>query len=168
MQQRLYFLIPDRQQALEVVEELVQQGIGKNHMYAVGDRRTRLDGLPRASDRQNTGAPGRTERLLRNANLALFAIAIIAAITLPIFYGLSLWLLLPGTIFGVNFLIGLYLSVMRDNRPVEFRDALAHGEILLLVDVPLQQAEEVETRIHEHHPKASVGTGNLDTLPVGL
>ena len=168
MQQRLYFLIPDRQQALDVVDELVQQGIGKNHMHAVGDQRTRLDGLPRASRCQNTGTSGRVEQLLRNANLALFAIAMIAAITLPIFYGLSFWLLLPGAIFGINFLIGLYLSAMRNTQPVEFRDALAHGEILLLVDVPLQQAEEVETRIHEHHPKASVGTGNLDTLPVGL
>jgi hypothetical protein len=168
MQQRLYFLIPDRQQALDVVEELAKQGIGKNCMHAVGDQRTRLDGLPRASSRQNTGASERFERLLRNANLVGFALAIIAAITLPILFGLSLWLLLPGAIFGVNFLIGLYLSGRRDTHPFEFGDSLAHGEILLLVDVPPAQAEEVETRVHRLHPEATIGTGNMGTLPVGL
>jgi hypothetical protein len=39
----------------------------------------------------------------------------------------------------------------------EFRDALAHGEILLMVDVPAWRVKEIEDHIHSHHPEAAVG-----------
>jgi hypothetical protein len=39
----------------------------------------------------------------------------------------------------------------------EFRDALAHGEVLLMVDVPRGRVSEVEDRVHRHHPEATVG-----------
>jgi hypothetical protein len=39
----------------------------------------------------------------------------------------------------------------------EFRDALRHGEILLMIDVPQQRVDEVEYRVLARHPEAVAG-----------
>ena len=168
MNRRLYFLIPDRQHALAVVDELVTQGISRNHMYALGDQRTRLDGLPNATLRQRNDSTGRIEKVLWNSNLVCFGVAVIALIILPIFTGASWWLLLPAAVLVANFLAGLSFSNVPNAHLGEFRDALAHGEILLMVDVPESQVAEVETEIHQHHPEATVGDARWVTGAIGL
>lgn len=39
----------------------------------------------------------------------------------------------------------------------EFTDALAHGEVLLMVDVPGSRVAEVEDFIHQRYPESVVG-----------
>jgi hypothetical protein len=36
-------------------------------------------------------------------------------------------------------------------------DAMRHGELLLMVDVPVWRVERVEALVHKHHPEAVVG-----------
>ena len=50
----------------------------------------------------------------------------------------------------------------------EFRDAMAHGEILLMVDVPEQQVADIENLVHHHHPEATVGGVSWGTPAFGL
>lgn len=157
MDRRLYFLIPDRQHALSVVAELVEQGIDRKHIHALGDPRTRLDGLPTASLRQKNGSAKRIEKTCWNINMASFALALIALIVLPAVHGPSWWLLAPAAIMVGNFMFGLHLSSIPNNHLGEFRDALAHGEILLLVDVAEAQVADVETNIHQQYPEAAFG-----------
>ena len=157
MNRRLYFLIPDRQHALAVVDELAGLGIDHRHMHAVGDKRTRLDGLPTTSRRQENDDTGKIEHLLWNSNLASFGIALVALIVAPILHGLTWWLLLPAAIMAANLLIGLRFSSQPDTHLGEFRDALAHGEILLMVDVPESRVATVESNVHQHHPEAVAG-----------
>ena len=168
MGRQLYFLIPDRQHALDVVQELNEHGISSRHMHALGDQRTRLDGLPNASRRQDNDKKQRARKIYWNINLACFALALTAMIILAILLGRSWWLLLPATIIGINFLIGLMFSSAANSRLGEFRDALAHGEILLIVDVPESRVTEVETDIHQHHPEASIGSVGWKIPAIGL
>jgi hypothetical protein len=157
MNRRLYFLIPDRIHALAVVEDLVRNGVDVNHMHAVGDRRTRLDGLPGASARQQNDSASRLEKLLWNSNLACFCLALVSALVMPILIGMHWWLLLPVAIMAANFLAGIKIINTPNTHLGEFRDALSHGEILLMVDVPEVQVSEVEHKVHHHHPEATVG-----------
>ena len=168
MDRRLYFLIPDRQHALAVVDELVEHGIKHEQMHALADKRTRLDGLPRASLRQNNDSAQRVEKIFWNANLACFALALISLIVLPVLYGLGWWLLIPVAVMVANFMIGLHFTNLPNTHLGEFRDALAHGEILLMVDVPESQVAEVENDIHHHHPEATVGGVGWSTQAFGL
>ncbi|MEZ5542555.1 MAG: hypothetical protein R3F42_10995 [Pseudomonadota bacterium] len=157
MDRRLYYLIPDRRQAIAVVDDLVQHGIGIDRINAVADRHTRMDGLPGAPARE-ARRPGTLQKALWNANTVCFAIALVATVLAPAFVGLSWWLLLPIVTMVVNFLTGLYLNSIAHKELSEFRDVVAHGEILLVVDIPEQRVAEIEQDIRQHHPRA---TSNL-------
>jgi hypothetical protein len=77
--------------------------------------------------------------------------------------------LLPVGIMLVAFLAGLgFTSRVPNVHLGEFRDALRHAEILLMVDVPVQQVARVEDRVHRRHPEAAVGGvgWSLADLPV--
>jgi hypothetical protein len=168
MNRRLYFLIPDRAHALVVVEDLVRHGIDIDHMHAVGDRRTRLDGLPNASQRQKNDSGGRLEKLLWNCNLTCFFIALATAVTMPLLTGPQWWLLIPVGIMAANFLLGLKAINTPNAHLGEFRDALSHGEILLLVDIPETRVHEVSHDIHHQHPEAMIGGVGWGTQAFGL
>jgi len=168
MNRRLYFLIPDRAHALEVVEDLVNQGIRVDHMHAIADRRTRLDGLPNSSQRQRSDSASTIEKFFWNSNLVSFGLAFAITVMLPVFSGMTWWLLLPVGVMVCNFLIGIHFINIPNTHLGEFRDALAHGEILLMVDVPENQVSEVEDEIHHHHPEATVGGVGWSTQAFGL
>lgn len=168
MNRRLYFLIPDRLHALAVVEDLVRHGIDIEHMHAVGDRRTRLDGLPNATLRQKNDSGGSLEKLLWHSNLACFFIALATTVIMPLLIGLQWWLLLPVGIMTANFLLGLKVINTPNAHLGEFRDALSHGEVLLLVDVPETRVHEVGSDIHQQHPEAMIGGVGWGTQAFGL
>jgi hypothetical protein len=157
MNRRLYFLIPDRDHALTVVDDLVENGIDIERMHAIGDRRTVLDGLPNASLRQHRDSASRVEKVIWSSNLVCFGLALVATLVLPILIGLSWWLLLPIGVMAACFMAGLHFTSIPNTHLGEFRDALSHGEILLVVDVPETRVAEVEDNIHHRHPEATVG-----------
>jgi hypothetical protein len=169
MERRLYFLIPDRRQALDVVDDLVRHGIDIDHMHAIGDRHTRMDGLPGAPRRGARNKITPLQRLIWKANTLCFATAVVATFLAPVYVGLSWWLLLPVPVMTVNFMIALYLNNAANKELSVFRDALAHGEILLVVDVPDTRAAEVEQGIRQLHPQATRSTPpGLDAQTSGL
>jgi hypothetical protein len=168
MNRRLYFLLPDRAHALSVVGELARDGISTGNMHALGDRGTPLDGLPTASRRQTNDAAGHLEDFLWNANLLSFVVALGIFIILAVTTEPGPWLLAPVAIMVANFLAGLRFAKLPNTHLNEFRDALAHGEILLLVDVPEHRVATVEHQIHHRHPEATVGGVCWGTQAFGL
>lgn len=169
MKQRLYFLVPDRAHALAVVDDLVSQGIGIDHLHAVADRHTRMDGLPGAPTRGAHPSISSVRQLAWHANTLSFAIAVVATVLAPLFVGLSWWLLLPVAIMAANFLTGFYLNNSSNKELNEFRDMVAHGEILLVADVPDTQAVEVHHKIQRRHPQAtSSGTASPNAQVVRI
>ena len=168
MDRRLYFLLPDRAHALLVVEELNNSGISSEHIHALGDRRTRLDDLPTASLRQATDSASRLEKFLWNANLVSFALALCVFMALLLTLNWSGWLLAPIVIMVANFLAGLSFTSVPNTHLGEFQDALAHGEILLMVDVPETEVAKVEQQVHHQHPEAATGGVGWTAAALGL
>lgn len=168
MNRRLYFLLPDRAHALLVVDELNSSGIRTEHIHALGDRRTRLDGLPSSTLRQSRDTASRLEKILWNANLISFAIALCVFIAMVLTMNWSWWLLVPVVILVANFLAGLSFTSLPNTHLGEFQDALAHGEILLMVDVPESQVATVEAQVHHQHPEAAIGGVGWGTAALGL
>jgi hypothetical protein len=168
MNRRLYFLFPDRVHALSAVNELAASGVPENDMHALADKDVPLDGLPNATSRQKHDAARRLEKLLWSANLALFCLAFGSCITLLILSGLSLWVLVCIGLMVVTFLAGLRFTHVPNTHLDEFQDALAHGEILLMVDTPESRLADIEDRIHRHHPEAAIGGVGWGTGAFGL
>jgi hypothetical protein len=168
MERRLYFLLPDRAHALVVVDELVASGISSDRIHALGDRRTRLDGLPTSTLRQANDTASRLEKILWNANLASFAVALCVFIALVFTVTWNWWLAVPIIIMVVNFLVGLSFSSMPNTHLGEFKDALAHGEILLMVDVAETEVAKIEEQVHHQHPEATVGGVGWGNTALGI
>jgi hypothetical protein len=168
MYRRLYFLLPDKEHTHSVVDELTREGISIRNMHTHGTRGTALDGLPAASPRQTNDAAGHLENFLWNANLISFVVAFGIFIILAITTGRNLWLLAPVVIMVANFLIGVRFARLPNTHLDEFRDALAHGEILLMVDVTEERVADIENLVHRHHPEATVGGVSWGTPAFGL
>ena len=157
MRRRLYFLSPDKEHTRCVDEELAREGISVSNMHTSGARGTAMDGLPVSSPRQANDAAGQLENFLWNANLPGFVVAFGIFIILAFTTGRKLWLLAPAVIMAANFLIGVRFVRLPNAHLNEFKDALAHGQILLMVDVSEDRVAAVEKLIHHHHPEAAVG-----------
>jgi len=168
MRRRLCFLLPDKEHSRCVVEELACEGISVSNMPTPGARGTALDGLPASSPGPANDAAGHLENFLWNASLSGFVVAFGIFITLAFTTGRKLWLLAPAVIMAANFLIGIRFVRLPNAHLNEFKDALADGEILLLVDVSEDRVAAVEKLIHLHHPEASVGGVSWGTPAFGL
>jgi hypothetical protein len=167
MHRRLYFLLPDKEHARSVVDELFREGISVTNMHTHGAKGTALDGLPASSPRQTNDAAGHLGNFLCSANLLSFVVALGIFIILAFTTGRNPWLLAPILIMAANFLISVGFARLPNAHLDEFKDALAHGEILLRVDVTEERVAEVENLIH-HHPEAVVGAVSWVTPAFGL
>jgi hypothetical protein len=158
MKRRLYFLLPDTEHARVVVSELEARGIERTFMHAIAGRGGDVSGLPVASQMQRNDLGARVERYLWDGNLALFFMALIALVVLALLPLPWWWLLLPAGIMLVSFLTGLEFVMHTPNVHLdEFRSAMRHREILLMIDVPAGQVAEVEEMVHRRHPEAIAG-----------
>jgi len=154
---RLYFLFPDPAHARRVTDELVQAGIREQRIHAVARPDVDLSALPGATLQQRQDAAGRIEAVAWNTNLVLFAVAALVLLA-SVWLG-SLW---PGIaalgVMAATFLGGAWFAVRVPQVHLgEFREAMAHGEIVLMVDVPPARVAEIEDLVHRRHPEAGVG-----------
>jgi hypothetical protein len=158
MNRRLYFLIPDVAHAQSVVRELCTDGVTTGHVHALSGTGVDLQDLPQASDRQRNDFSARLETALWNANLLVFFGALLVMVALAYLQAGWYWLLLPAAVMLTTFLLGEeFTRRIPDVHLAEFQDALRHGEILLMVDVPANNVEHVESMVHKYHPEAVTG-----------
>ena len=169
MKRRLYFLIPDTGHTQAVVEGLQAFGIKRGAMHVLAKAGVDLDGLPVATGGQRTDAGARIETILWDGNLAIYFIALLALIVMAYLRFDWYWLLLPAAIMVATFVMGIVFTTRVPSVHLsEFRDAMQHGELLLMVDVPLWQVEHVETLVHTQHPEATAGgvSWHIDALNI--
>lgn len=156
MLRRLFFLFPDEAHAQTVVDELRGRDIPEQRIHAMA-RNVELSTLPQATKHQRNDTAFKIERLLWSTNLLVFAVAL-GAFAYALLAGEFGWSLLPLAIMAATFIAGeqfvVHVPHVHQN---EFNDALSHGEILLMVDVPTGRVAEIEDFIHHKHPEAAVG-----------
>lgn len=158
MKRRLYFLLPDTSHARSAVKDLEASGIDLDALHVIARPGTDLDGLPVATGRQRRDLGERLETALWDGNLGVFFIALVALLVMTLMQLAWYWLLIPAAFMLVSFAAGVvFTSHVPNVHLSEFRDAVRHGEILLMVDVPVVDVEQVETLVHRHHPEAVAG-----------
>lgn len=167
MLRRLYFLFPDEEHAQKLVDELMDLNITKSRMHAIkqGSKPTTL---PEATDRQKNDTIYQIEKFLWSSNLILFGLALIILIA-SLSMAEWLWFGLAIVVMLVTFFVGQqFVMHLPDVHLTEFTDALAHGEILLMIDVPLHRMGEIKRFVQHRHPEASGGGVSWATDAFGL
>lgn len=156
MLRRLFFLFPDEESAQRVMNQLVFNNISERNIHAITNG-VALKTLPEATERQKNDTAFRVESFLWNFNLLLFIIALLMffiTLVMTQFY----WALFALSVMTATFFAGEHFVVnVPDVHLTEFTDALSHGEILLMVDVPAARVAEIENFVHRNHPEAVVG-----------
>lgn len=156
MLRRLFFLFPDEIHAQRVVNQLAHLRIPRHRFHAIS-RGVKLKTLPEASDRQKNDTAFRVESFLWNLNLIVFVLALLGFIV-ALANAEILWVITSLVLMLTTFIAGEQFVVnVPDVHLTEFTDALSHGEILLMVDVPIDRVAEIEDFVHHRHPEAVVG-----------
>ena len=168
MFRRLYFLLPNAELSQKVIDELYLLGVRKRKIHAVSHEGMSMPFLPRATKEQIHDDAHLLEDILWRANLLLFFVALVVFIYSALF-GILFYALISLSIMLVSFLSGdffaMYVPHIQMN---EFKHAINHNEILLMVDVPKKRIAEIEDCIHRHHPAAIEGGSSWSLQLMGL
>jgi hypothetical protein len=158
---RLYFMIPTIDSAKTIVDELLLARIEQRHIHiAAADHHALLDAnLPEANLLQESDFIPAVERGLAIGG-ATGILAGIAAVAIP---GAGL-VLGGGAILGIGLAgagVGAWISGMigisvPSTRLQDYEKAIEEGSLLMMVDVPKTQVEDITALVKTHHPEAQV------------
>jgi len=162
---RLYFLLPDITTTQTVVNELLLARIEERHIHVIAKEGTPLQELPEASLVQKSDFVPAMERGIALGG-GTGVVAGLAALAMPgvvIAGGALLAMGLVGA--GMGAWLGGMIGMNVDNSHVkQFQKSIESGQILVLVDVAKNRAEEIEMMVKEHHPDADF-EGTEPTIP---
>lgn len=157
MKRSLYYLLPDAGHASQLCKDLSKTAIPQQDIHVVAEDGVDIKGvndIHRASERDSGFI---MEWLLWRIDLAVFGIAFVFLV-LAVFLAPLSWLILPLIVMAITFAVGLVFVLRLPNVHLdEFIDAIKHGEVLVVVDVPTRQVAEVGHRIHRQHPEVITG-----------
>ncbi len=167
MRRRLYFLLPDVKTAKAVFNKLLLARIEQRHAFFLARKGMPLSDLPEATMLQKSDEiRGLAQGLVVGG--ATGAIAGVVAMTFPpsglaMGLGVILAMSLVGAIVGV-WASGMIASSVPNTRLRKFSRDIEQGKILLMVDVPKDQIEEISDMIREQYPDADA-RGRDPTIP---
>ena len=158
MKRRLYFLLPETSHAARLVDDLQQRGISASSMHTIANEGIDISSLPSSNPRQRNNTANKLENWLWDIDLILFFLALIALL-LMIAQQVPGWtLIIPLAIMAVTVALGSYFIKHIPNVHLqEFRSALRHREILLMVDVDKAHVHDTLHWVEHHHPEAVTG-----------
>ena len=157
MLRRLYYLFPDTAQVSAVVDELVRLNVPRHRMHAMARKDIDIHSLPGATTRQKSDTMHHIVTLGWSVNLLLFFLALIALL-IALFTSSSVVAIVSILIMVVTYVGGyMYATHLPDMDLSDFENALAHGEILLMIDLPLKQVTAIDSYMHHRHFEAYGG-----------
>ena len=157
MWRRIYFSFPTAERARRVVAELETTGMKRDRIHTIARPDVGIAGLPAANDAQRGDRVWFWERVLWYGNLACFVLALgVAAVALNL--GSPGWAIVAAVAAVTTVILGKRFAVKVPHVHLSaMRVPFAHGEVILLVDVPLRRLREIEQLVSRHHPEAGVG-----------
>jgi hypothetical protein len=168
MKRRLYFVLPDAEHVLAMIGDFESAGIERAHMHAIAGPGVDAVRLPAPTAQQRRDGARRLERLLWNSNLWLFAAAL-AGVAVAIYYESTAGTVLAALVMFATLATGAWTAIqLPDTHLDEFREALKHGETLLMVDVPRVRVSEIETLVARRHPEAVAGGSSWSGEVLGM
>ncbi|MDQ2694426.1 MAG: DUF1269 domain-containing protein [Pseudomonadota bacterium] len=157
---RLYFLVPTVDSAKQIVDELLLARIEERHIHIVAKDHSLLEKarLPEAGLLEESDFVPALERGLAIGG-GTGLLAGLTALALPT--GLVLG---GGAVLGISLLgagLGAWVASMigvsvPNTQLKRFESALEQGQLLMLLDVPKDRADEITDLIKRHHPEAQV------------
>ncbi len=167
MKKRLYFLLPDIETTRKVVDELLLARVDERFIHVISRSESELAGLPKATMLQKTD-------LVHGMELGLFVGGLtgtIAGVVLTLIPSLSsiatggmvLAVAIAGALIG-TWAAGMIGISINNTRLAKFEQAIAQGQVLLMVDLPKTRVREISSLITSHYPSARSG-GTEPTIP---
>jgi len=163
MFRRLNFLLPNAQLAQKVVNELSSLGVKSRYIHAYAKQNFPIASLNPATENQVNDEAREIEKIFWNGNLFiffLFLFVLIVALSTQQFMLALLSLAAMIISFAAGNFFAQHIPHTHFN---EFKQALNHNELLLMVDVPDEKVSYIENNIHRHHP-AAIECGSSWTL----
>lgn len=160
---RLYFLLPDVQSCRSTVSDLQAEGIPTHHLHVVASATLPLDGLPEATSAQTSELTHGLEAGLGVGGVAGLLGGLLAVTFPPAGLILGGGAILASTVAGAGFGALVSTLVARDVPSHElerFEEAIARGQVLLMVDVPRREVGRWQDWLQERHPEAEIRVAN--------
>jgi hypothetical protein len=152
---RIYFLVPDIKTAHKIVEELHREGFDDHQIHILAKRDTPLEDLPEATMLQKSDFIPAVERgvVLGGSAGLLAGLVGLAYAGFVIAGGPLLGVILAGATIG-TLAGGLTGMSAGNSRLKQFEEAIEKGELLVLLDIPMERISEITEKILKHHPAA--------------
>lgn len=155
MLRRLYFLFPDEPHARHAIDAIPDAGVDARNIHALTRAGDALRSLP-AFQETLSERETRWEQRLWGVNLWVFWIAL-ALLLLGLWTGSTAATIIGAAVMIATFLGGLWFTYLPELRLRSLAPALAHGEVLITIDVPKERVHAVEEAVRARHPEAVVG-----------
>ena len=141
---RIYFLSPNLETTHKIVDELRAEGIEDRHMHILAKRDTPLEDMPEASEFQKTDFIPAVERGAALGGTTGLLAGLVGPILGILFFGATIGAIMSG-------LAGLQVG---NSRVKQYEEAIEHGELLVMVDIPKERIDAISQLIIKHHPTA--------------
>jgi hypothetical protein len=156
---RIYFLVPSVESARAIVDALLLSRVEHRHIHVVARQGTPMEDLPEAGVAQASDLVPALEKGVAAGGLSGLLAGLLAVSFPPAGLVLGGGAVLGLTAFGAGF--GAWMSSMvgiglPSGRLQPFEDAIARGELLMMVDVPRDRVEEIEALVRAAHPEAEL------------
>ena len=161
MMKRLYFLTPTLKCTKKIMHELIDMQIDQQHIHVVGrDHHALQDAnLLEAGVFQSSDLLPSLERGAALGGVVGMLVGVVAIVFSPA--GLAVG---GGAVLGLGLLgavVGAWSSSMigvsvPDAGIARYEKAIKKGKLLMMVDVPKTQEEEIAQVIQRHHPEAEI------------
>lgn len=155
MYRRLYFLLPDVENTMCTVGELMDSKIEiRLHVKAgVGIDRSSLPGKLQDIHKDTEHI---VESIIWDINLTVFFLGL-PVIVLAVIMSWNTFTMMMLAIIVTSLVIGFIKTILPDVKLSDFDDALSHKNILLMIDTKRGNVKPIEDIMRELHPEAVVG-----------
>jgi len=164
MRRRLYFVLPDLENARAMRDEMLLARIEIKHLHFLARRGALPADLPEATAAQKTD-------IVHGAQLGIViggvAGAVGGLVVVVLGASLKLVVVLIGALLGAGFgawASSLAASAVPNTKLRAFQEAIEQGKVLMMADVPVGRVEEIRELAARRHPEALSG-GVDPTIP---
>ncbi len=161
---RVHVLMPDPTSCQAVVDELRESGVTDHHLHVVASLTQDLGSLPEATVWQKTELGHGIEWGIGLGGVAGLLGGVLAVAFPPAGLVLGGGALLAGTAAGAGVgaaVTALISSHEHSHELDDFQSEIEHGKVMLMVDLPRKQVDEIKGMIIKHHPEAEIGVAKL-------
>jgi hypothetical protein len=155
MRRRIYYLLPNVASSRKAMDDLLLARIEERHIHSLAKRDTPMDGLHEASVLQKTDmAHGAQIGLVLGALLGLGASALFVRFAAPGWQIATIvGMVALGALYG-TWVASMVGASVPNCRLRKFESPVEKGMVLLMIDVPEHNVEEVKMFVGKSHPEA--------------